>query len=235
MPEPLESQERTFSGEKTSVSPGFQGEKSPPERSRSRPREITRQLIHLSGALFVLLLAQVTGREVASLAFFSVALTFLLYSLYILREENRFKKLLDSLDKKIRGRVLQFERPGVPLQGAFWFYAGCGLAFLFFPLPVATAACLILAVSDSLSTLVGFHFGKKKILGNKTLEGTATFFLSSLLIGFMLLPAGAPAAALAATAGELLPELAPGLRRRGLVDDNLIIPLLAGAAFLAFA
>jgi len=194
-------------------------------------REISRQFIHLSGVLFILL-AQFTGGILASLYFFMIGLTFFLYSLYILREENRFKRIVDFLDRRIRGKVMRFEREGIPFQGAAWFYVSCGVAFLIFPLHIATTACLILAISDALATLVGHRFGRKKILGSKTLEGTLTFFLSSLLIAWILFPAGALVAAVAATAGELLPELSPRLKKRGILDDNLFIPLFAGVALL---
>ena len=188
-------------------------------------------MVHLSGVLFVAL-AQFTESLVASAAFFMIAVTFLLYSFYIMREQTRLTRLLDAVDRKVRGTLMKIERPGIPFQGAFWFYFSCGLVFLLFPKNIAITACLILAISDSLATLVGHHLGRKKFLGNKTLEGTLVFFFSALLIGWVLIPQAALLAALAATIGELLPELAPSLRRRGLLDDNMLIPILAALAFL---
>ncbi|MBL7160749.1 MAG: hypothetical protein ISS93_02780, partial [Candidatus Aenigmarchaeota archaeon] len=176
--------------------------------------------------------AQFTESLVASAAFFMIAVTFLLYSFYIMREQTRLTRLLDAVDRKVRGTLMKIERPGIPFQGAFWFYFSCGLVFLLFPKNIAITACLILAISDSLATLVGHHLGRKKFLGNKTLEGTLVFFFSALLIGWVLIPQAALLAALAATIGELLPELAPSLRRRGLLDDNMLIPILAALAFL---
>lgn len=195
--------------------------------------ELSRQLIHLSGIAFIIL-AQFVEKQITVLYFFLIALTFLLYSFYIRNEQNRFKKLFHIVDSKIRSTVLRFERPGIPLQGAFWFYFSCGLTFLLFPFPIATAACIILAISDSLSTLVGFHVGKKKIVGKKTLEGTAVFFLSAAAIAYVFFPQRAIIAALAATVGELLPEASPALKRKGLLDDNLLIPLFAAAALVSY-
>jgi len=196
-------------------------------------KEISRQLVHLSGILFILL-AQFTEKSTASIYFFLIALTFLIYSIYIMRETSRLKKFVHFFESRLREKVMKIERPGIPMQGAFWFYFACGLSFLIFPKEIATAACLILAVSDSLSTLVGKHLGTRKILGTKTLEGTLVFFFSSLIIALAFSPSAALAVALAATAGELLPELAPSLKRRAILDDNLTIPILAGIAFLLF-
>ena len=86
-------------------------------------------------------------------------------------------------------------------------------------------------MGDGASTLAGRAFGKKCILASKTLEGSlALFFVSLTAVMFLpLLPvvAGAVAAAIA----ELLPEARPlrKLKERGLVDDNLLIPILAGS------
>lgn len=192
--------------------------------------EWSRQLVHLSGVLFVVLGQFLPGRATAAV-FFLIALTFLLYSIYIRREANRFQRYLHLLDKKVRPTLLKFERQGVPFQGAFWFYVGCGLAFLLFPLGVATVACLILAISDSLSTLLGHHLGKRRWRG-KSIVGTGAFFISAWAIAWFFLPSQALLAAAAGVLGELLPALVPGLQQRGWVDDNLLIPLFVGAALL---
>ncbi|MBI4020767.1 MAG: hypothetical protein HY369_00830 [Candidatus Aenigmarchaeota archaeon] len=195
--------------------------------------EVSRQLIHLSGALFILL-AQLMHPLAASLLFFLIALTFLLYSLHLRHERNRFARFLATVEQQVRRVVTHVERPGVPLQGAFWFYAACGLAFLLFPVPVATTATLILAVSDSLSTLVGIRLGRHRLVGDKTVEGTAAFFVSAAAVAFIFFPATFLLPAVAATAAELLPGL-PACRtwrQRGILDDNLLIPLFAGAVLL---
>ncbi|RLI96064.1 MAG: hypothetical protein DRO99_05060, partial [Candidatus Aenigmatarchaeota archaeon] len=118
--------------------------------------ETRRQLVHFSGLLFVLL-AQVVGGVSAGIYFFLIAATFLAYSEYVVRETKRTMGMLESLEKRMRDFVIRFERKDVkrPFSGAIWFYAGCGFTFLLFSLPEASAACAMLAVGDSVSTLVG--------------------------------------------------------------------------------
>jgi len=195
-------------------------------------KELSRQLIHLSGILFILL-AQFLDKTAASIIFFLIAFTFLIYSLYIRSEEKRLQRYIRLVEKKVRSLAFRFERPGIPFQGAFWFYFSCGLAFLVFPHTIATAATLILVISDSLSTLVGQRLGRRKIVGNKSLEGTIAFLVSALVVG-SLFPVNYILGALAATLGELLPDtrVLQGLKNRGLVDDNLLIPIFAGIVFM---
>ena len=193
--------------------------------------EISRQLVHLSGVLFVIL-AQFMESLVASATFFLIALTFLLYSLYIRNEEKLLERFIGTFEKKVRKIAYRFERQGIPFQGAFWFYFSCGISFLIFPHTIATAATLILSVSDSLATLVGKHFGRTRLLEDKTLEGTLVFLLSSLVISYHFFPSGFLLGAIAATLGEVVPGFFPRLREKGILDDNLLIPLFAGAIFL---
>jgi len=180
--------------------------------------ELRRQMLHLSGIVFVIF-AQFVGREAAIVYFFLIAVFFFLYSWYIRREEKRLENFLGRFESKFRDFTMQFERKGAnPFTGALFFYTGCTLAFVFFPFPVASAACAMLSVGDALSTLIGKKFGKRKI-GNKTFEGSLACFLGSLIAGaFFVNPYLAVAGAVAAALAELVPR----------VDDNLTIPLASG-------
>jgi len=139
--------------------------------------ELPRQLVHLSGLLLVIL-AQFTGRRAAILYFALIALFFLLYSYYIKRREKKDNGLFNKFESRFRDFAFSFERKDekYPLIGAFWFYTGCSLALALYPLNIASSSCAMLAVGDSLSTLIGKKFGRHKI-GNKTLEGSIACFL----------------------------------------------------------
>lgn len=195
-------------------------------------KELSRQLVHLSGVLFVIV-AQFTQKEVAAAYFFLIALTFLLYAFHIKKARKSFSRLLDAMDKKVRGKVLSFEREGPLFQGVFWFYFSCGLVFLLFPKDIATVACLVLAVSDSLATIIGYHLGRNRFRG-KSVEGSMAFLISAFAVAYLIMPEKALIVALAGFLGELAPEIAPKLRKRGLLDDNLLIPLFVAIALKLF-
>jgi dolichol kinase len=195
--------------------------------------EVRRQLVHLSGILFIIL-AQLVGATV-SVYLFIVAATLFAYSLVVRGEQKRMS-MLARLEMRLRSVVSRFERKDIkwPFSGAIWFFFSCGLAFLLFPLNIASAACLMLVVGDGLSTLVGTRFGRHRILGHKSLEGTAACFLGALSSMVFISPIAAVVGSAFAALAELVPDLPPLARwkRKGLLDDNLLIPIFAGAVLV---
>jgi dolichol kinase len=186
--------------------------------------ELPRQLVHLSGIVFIIL-AQFMRRETTILWFALITFFFLLYSWYVRSQEKKLKNFIGRMESKFRDFTLKFERKDAnPFSGALFFYLGCTIAFLVFPFSIASAAGAMLAVGDSLSTLVGRKFGRHKI-GSKTLEGAFACFAGSLAAGmFFVAPHIAVIGAAAAALAELIPR----------IDDNLTIPIVAGLVmFLA--
>ncbi len=176
-------------------------------------------MVHLSGLVFVIL-AQFIEREMTIIYFSLIALFFLLYSWYVRGQERRLAKYFERFESKFREFFFRFEREDAknPFTGAMFFYIGCTIAFIFFPFPIASAACIMLAVGDSLSTLVGKKFGKHKI-GRKTFEGSLACFFGSFLAGIFFVN---PVLSLAGAIASSLTEL--GSR----IDDNLTIPVVSG-------
>jgi dolichol kinase len=192
--------------------------------------EFWRQMVHLGG-LFFIIIAQFTGKFIASAVFFLIAIAFLFYSEFV-RKEKGFFGPVKNLEQRLRGFAFRLDRKeGIPFLGAFWFYFALGLAFLIFPLEVATASGLILSVGDSLSTLVGLKYGKHKIIGRKSLEGSVVFFISSFLVTAIFLGSlVAFLGSISATFLELVPESEKvrKWKRKEIVNDNWIVTLLSG-------
>lgn len=194
--------------------------------------EFPRQLVHLSGLLFILL-AQFVGGLLTAFYFFMIALSFFIYSEYIRREEKRLEGFIKLFESRFRDFITRLERKSTvrPFTGAIWFYLSCGLTFLIFPLPIASAAGAMLAVGDSLSTIIGTKFGKYRVLGNKTLEGSLTLIITSFLVSLIFVsPLPAFFGSITAAIAELVPDVKrlKNLKERGWLDDNLLVPLLAG-------
>jgi len=182
--------------------------------------ELSRQLVHLSGILFIIF-AQFIGREATIIYFGIIAAFFFIYSWYIRNQEKRVQNMLSRMESKFRDLTLKFERKDAnPFTGAMFFYIGCTIAFIVFPFGTASAACAMLAVGDSLSTIVGTRLGRHKIgKTGKSFEGSLACFAGSLIAGvFFVAPHIAVLGATAATATELLPK----------INDNLSIPIVAG-------
>ena len=185
-------------------------------------REVFRQLVHLSGLLFVFI-AQFLDRWVSAMVFLGIGVFFFIYGEYVKRKEHGLfglRKLAMMMERK-ESRLF---------SGAFWFYIGCGISFLLFHHQIASAASAILAVGDSLSTIVGINFGRHKIIGKKSIEGSLTFFVSSFLISliFVRWEVGL-IGALIASVIELITPHKVGKKTYWILDDNLLIPIISGA------
>ena len=102
------------------------------------------------------------------------------------------------------------------------------LLVLFFPKIIAVTAFSLVAVSDTLAAIVGKSFGKHRF-GQKSVEGSAAFFLSALVvvsfvpglnffIGIIMAITATLTEAFMVRVGEFK------------IDDNLSIPLSSAIA-----
>lgn len=106
------------------------------------------------------------------------------------------------------------------LASSTWYALGALVAFAVFPPPIAAGAIILLALADPAAGVVGRLVGRRRF-GKGTVEGTTTFWVvgSAVLVPLV----GWPHAVVAAAAAALA-EIAPGL-----VDDNLVVPVVTGA------
>ena len=106
------------------------------------------------------------------------------------------------------------------LTGASWVVIGAALCTLFFNEKAAIIGLIVLSISDSISAIIGIKFGKTQLF-NKSLEGSAAFFLSTSCIVFVLSPA-IFIINLSAVFGATTVELFSTPR----FNDNLFIPII---------
>ena len=120
------------------------------------------------------------------------------------------------------------ERPGP--SSAWWGFLGCLGAAGFFPsVDIARTAYLCLALADPAGEWVGRRLGHLRF-GEKSAEGTLAVFLTAWTVATLCLstPPGRPDALVGALAVAVV-EAFPARW-----DDNLTVPLAAGAALTAF-
>jgi dolichol kinase len=201
-------------------------------------KEILRQSVHLSGLAFVFL-ALFIDRLFVSAYFLMMALSLLIYSIYVRNERRTIARFISDIESRFRKAISKFERDEVriPYMGAFWFYLSCGAVILFFPANIALASCAMLAFGDSLSTIIGTRLGKHRIFGRKSVEGSVTFFAASFFISlFFVGPVLSFLGAVVATFSEILPdtEYFRKYKERELINDNLTIPVITGIAMILF-
>lgn len=107
------------------------------------------------------------------------------------------------------------------LTGASYVFLGSLMVVWLFPKPIAVVALFFLTVGDSTACLVGMSFGRIRILGQKTLEGTLAFIISSLLVTWWIPDIPFSVKLIGAGTASVL-ELIPWR-----FDDNLTIPSLS--------
>jgi len=181
-------------------------------------KELKRQLFHMAVGLAALLVLLHFGRGFAiATAFFTIIIGTLLINL---RLRGRKIPIVQWFEK-------EFERAGAPLPGWGSACYATGVLMLLATLSDVNeiaASIFILAIGDGVSTILGRR-GRMRIPYNqeKTVEGAAAFFVSSLPALAFAGPMAVPAIALA-TIAETLPVL----------EDNLIIPVACMTFFLVF-
>jgi len=187
--------------------------------------EIKRQIIHATGIVNILFI-QIFGKAMASLIILGITLVFLSAAYYRLNKTKLPSKI--KVVEDLENYVNMFERPKeFPLKGAITFYAGSFLAVVIFSPVVAISSITVLALADSLSTLIGKFYGKHKLPINKkkSWEGSTTFFITALVVlAFFTNFYYAVLVSLITTVAEALPK----------IDDNITIPITVGI-FMSFA
>jgi len=133
--------------------------------------------------------------------------------------------------------ILQsFDRPrdrNFPGRGAFYFLAGVFLSIVLFPVEIAYASILILAVGDSINHLFVQNLGFRPIPWNpkKNWVGVGLGIAGGAAAAQFFVPV---AAAIAGASVAIILETIT-LRVGGFFfDDNLIVPLTAGGVILFF-
>ena len=185
-------------------------------------KHIGRKLYHLFGGLGLLSLYYLLGRQNALVCYG------LLFMVVLAVDITRLR--VPAFNQFIQTRLSSFIRKNEAnkITGTAPYVLGIGLTLLFYRTDIATAAICFLAFGDVAATTVGERYGRTKIVGDKSLEGTLAFAVIAVASGLALTVAGVRLAPGLIVAGAMVAagvELVP-LR----VNDNLVIPVVSGGA-----
>ncbi len=196
--------------------------------------ELRRQFFHILYGLGVCFLIFLLGNIM--LLFFVVAIPIgLILSLLVLKGYRVpfITRMLNIFDRQEDIDVL-------PGKGAITFSTGAAITLFFFP-NYALVGILVLAISDSFSTLVGKKWGKhhwrKEETEGKTLEGSTGFFICTFIIiivsVWFILPISLSDLLLTLFITLFMSIIATMSELQSYIDDNLVIPfVVAGLLFL---
>lgn len=193
----------------------------------------SRKIWHMAGVSLMALIYTYAPQEFALGALLVVWCLFV--PVDVLRQ--RFPALNEKLLEWFRPIMREYEEKG--LAGTSYLLTGVTLVTFLFPREVVLLTLLFLAFADPVASIVGIKYGRTKIFGHKSLEGTFAAFAICTGITFfylsnhhLLLPhlvVVSLLAGLLGAAAELIPI--------GKLDDNLTLPLLSalGLSGIMFA
>jgi dolichol kinase len=177
-------------------------------------REKLRKTIHLIFGTIILLMIIYLGIPTSRLIIALGLLIGVIASLAIMRGYK-----LPLLQKMVEAAERENEKHFPGRAAVFFFLSALILLTLFQNNPTLIIAAISVQVfADSAAALIGIKYGKHKLLGKKSWEGsTACFIVGAICINFFYTLPIAMIAALAATIIEAIP-----------LDDNLLVPLATG-------
>jgi len=177
-------------------------------------KEIVRKIIHMTSIGIPLAFMFVSRNVFMSVVF---PLTFIA----LLIEIGRLKfRVIQRIFIKIFGNLLrpyEIQR----FTGATWLFLGASFSVILFGYPVALMVLFLLTICDAVAAIVGENFGKIK-LGEKTLEGSLTFFIVGIFIVIWIPQMGLTQKIIGVLIGTFLEAL------KTPIDDNILVPLGTG-------
>ncbi len=192
--------------------------------NKSFKKELYRKLIHLS-SLWIPALIYFVKPEI-SISIFSI-----IFVGDVILEYGNYKKWHWACRtfgllfyRALRNKELK--RSHLQLSGGAYVMLAAIACTLLFPSNIAVVAMSVMLISDTCAALFGKAYGMRRLYKNKSLEGTAAFFISALIIMMIcniILPVtyASIIAAFTATLAEMFEDKIE-------VDDNFSIPLSIG-------
>ena len=187
--------------------------------------EFKRQVMHILVGLVTVALVYL---EILSpFAIFLLIIVGILLSFIVKRMRlPLISNFLDHFEREEQKRTF-------PGKGTIFFFIGVLLSVQLFVRDIALASIMILTLGDSISHLFGAQFGRLKNIFNgkskKLLEGTFAGTITGFLGAVFFVPI--PEAFLG-SAAAMIAEVIKIDFNDSTLDDNLVVPLVAGTVML---
>jgi len=138
---------------------------------------------------------------------------------------------------EILGRYLLRAEEQIKESAAIPYAMAILLTILTFPQTIAVGAIFTLAIADPLSAIIGIRFGKRKLVPNKSLEGSIAFLVATFCcLCYVLIEAEGDFTWQIGVAAFLVSFCCAVFEMFPLkVDDNLTIPLFTAFTLSIFS
>ncbi len=181
--------------------------------------ELVRKLIHISGVFLPLSFYFLP----LNLIKWAVGVGFALFlTVDLLRLHcTSVQKIYDSIFGKFTREYEKHRLTGATILAASSFFT-----IMVFPREIAVIVLFYAILSDGIASIVGQWKGKRRLIGEKTLEGTLSFLVVSIIIAILYKDLPFWLRVLSAIFSTILEVIDLG------IDDNISIPIGTGL-FLA--
>ncbi len=192
----------------------------------SLKNELLRKAIHLSSSVIPISYLYLS-KDVEIFILVLLSITMIIIDLTRTRNQLMKELYYKYLQPVLRSH--EFDNQKTVFTGGTYIVIAYLICVIIFPKPIAITSMFIIIICDSSAAIFGKVYGRS-FIGNKTIEGSLTFFISGLII-VLLTPKLtdlsveyyiAAAAVLFTTMFEILPIK---------IDDNISIPVFFGAVY----
>lgn len=183
---------------------------------------LSRKLWHCAGISAMTAAYNLFGPSASWTALLAVSLFFIPIDFLRLRHPT-----LNRIALKVFGPLMR-SHESVEISGMTYLFVGCMFLLMFKNPHIVTLTLLFLAFGDPIASFFGIRYGKDRILGRKTLQGTMAAFTTCTVLGAIYYYSNnlmlerllivAPLSGLIGALSELLPI--------GKLDDNLTFPIV---------
>jgi len=219
----------------------------------------SRKIWHVLGliipvSLYLDIFADYNGFVYASRAVVVTSLGIFLFLLVILESVRLTSSSFEAFFFKYFGFLMK-ESERTRFNGTVPYFFANFLVVLFFPPEIAVLSILFLVIGDPTAAYVGSKYGKNRFYNGKSREGIIGFSVSAFVVGLLVLilfTISKPESFLSLKLGDeiyLIPVLILGLGviaacltefysstvAKGLIDDNLLIPIVSAVVISFFS
>ena len=192
-----------------------------------RPTNYTRNALHVAGGFFALAVIEfgltVPAMQAIASAFIGIAWT--------LELSRRFSPRWNDALLWVFSRV-SHPHEAHRVNSATWYCTALFFVSLTGSKLVCAVAVIVLGAADPIAAIIGRRWGKTKLMNGRSLQGSAAFLVTALIVTFATVAffhgsVGLVGALVVAVCAAPLATIAELVSRK--IDDNLSVPLAAAA------
>lgn len=184
---------------------------------------ISRKIFHALGVAVILVLFHQLNYQQAVLTSALMCAIFIPLDFWRIKSPKVQSFFMRFAQRWMRSNEIQ------QLTAASYLFAGTFIVVSLFPKKIAVLSLILLGIGDPVSSIFGVMYGKDKLIGNKSLQGSLAGFIACSIAAFVfyysnnLMSERIILVSLLTGAIAALAELIP----IGKIDDNFSIPVVS--------